>query len=571
MNRWVSISAPLGLALATSVSAQTTLYTTNGSSTSEQLGKAVAGVGDVNNDGWDDFAVAAPYADVAGTDSGTVRVLSGRNGQTLHTFHGLVAGDRLGESVAGAGDVNNDGYADIIAGAPLHDQNGLSSGMARVWSGLNGAPIYTFFGDQAGDWFGMSVDRAGDVNNDGRPDLIVGAPFGKGTITSNVGEARIFSGLNGSVIRTHNSASGLEALGTVVSRAGDVNQDGWDDVIIGAPQHTTTGAGGHQDTGKAYVFSGKTGATIWSWTGISSGENYATSVGGGGDVDNDGWPDLVIGSPFSDSNMGNSGSIYVKSGRTGAQIYWFKGIQGGDELGRSCALAGDVDGDGWADIIGGARLGNAPVGGDAGYARVWSGRTGISLFTLFGTAVGEFFGHAVRSAGDIDNDGLDDVIVGWPSADFSGLDSGRARVWTGTPFPVTTYCTATTNTAGCAATVSTTGTPSATQPTPFTVRATQVVNNKTGLLFYGRHGEALPYNGGFLCVEPPLKRTWVSNSGGSSGCNGTLTIDMNNWIQGQNDLTLGSGDTVFAQFWYRDNSGGTGVGYSNAVLFTISP
>lgn len=570
MNRRISIYASLGLALAGAASAQTTLYTTSGNTTSDQLGKSVAGVGDVNADGWDDFAASAPYADAAGADSGTVRVLSGRNGQVLHTFHGLAAGDRLGESIARAGDVNNDGYADIIAGAPLHDHNGANSGMARVWSGLNGAPLYTFYGDQAGDWFGMSVDCAGDVNNDSRVDVIVGAPFGKGSIASNVGEARIFSGLNGSVIRTHNSTTGIEALGTVVSGAGDVNQDGWADVIIGAPQHTTTGSGGHQDTGKAYVFSGKTGGVLWSWTGISSGENFATSVDGGRDVDNDGWPDLVIGSPFSDSNMGNSGSIYVKSGRTGAQIYWFKGLQGGDELGRSCALAGDVDGDGWSDIIGGARLGNSLVGGDVGYARAWSGRTGSALFTLYGTIVGEFFGHCVTAAGDIDNDGLDDVMVGWPSADFSGLDSGRARVWSGTPFPVTTYCTATTSGAGCAATISTTGSPSASIPTPFTIRATQVNYNKVGLMFYGRHGEALPYNGGVLCVEPPLKRTWVLNSGGSTGCNGQLSLNMNNWIQGQNDLTLGAGDTVFAQFWYRDTTT-SGVAYSNAVLFTINP
>lgn len=402
---------------------------------------------------------------------------------------------------------------------------------------------------------------------------VVGAPYGKaGTVTSNVGEVRVFSGVNGSVLRTINTTLGVEALGTCVSGAGDVNQDGWDDIIASAPQYTLSAA--IHDTGRAYVYSGKTGAVIWQWTGTTSGENFATSVDGGRDVNNDGWPDLIVGSPFSDPpGNGNAGRIFVYSGRYGTVLYSFQGLHGGDELGRSCALAGDVDGDGWADFAAGARL-NDQVAADAGMARIWSGRTGQPLFTFYGNQVGEFFGHAVASAGDIDADGLDDVIVGWPSADFSGIDSGRARVWTGTPFGVTPYCTAMTNSAGCQATVSTTGTPSASNPTPFTVRATSVINQKTGLLFYGRHGDATPYLGGFLCVEPPLKRTWVQGSGGNTtgtSCTGVLSIDMNNWVQGANDLTLGSGDTVYAQFWYRDAAAPAGVAYSNAVLFTILP
>jgi hypothetical protein len=570
MKRLVLLSATGLASLVASAHAQTTLFTTTGSSTTDQLGKAVAGVGDVNQDGWGDYAVGIPYSDVGGLDTGSVRVISGRNGQILYTFNGVATGDRLGESVAGAGDLNGDGYADIIAGGPLNGHNGVNAGMARVWSGRDGSVLYTWYGDQPGDWFGKSVDAAGDVNGDGHPDVIVGAPYGKGTVLSNVGEARVFSGLNGSVIRTFNSTNGVEVFGTSVSGAGDVDKDGWDDVIIGAPQYTN---GTLHDAGRAYVLSGRTGNVIWSWAGVSSGENYAICVDGGRDANNDGWPDLVVGSPFSDSNMGNAGSVYVYSGRNGAQLQWFKGLHGGDELGRSCAFAGDVDGDGWADVIGGARL-NDQVAVDAGMARVWSGRTGASLFTFYGSQIGEFFGHAVACAGDIDGDGLDDVIVGWPSADYAGVDAGRARVWTGTPLAVTSYCTATTNTAGCAATITTTGSPSATNPTPFNVRATQVLNQKTGLLFYGRHGEATPYLGGWLCVEPPFKRTWVQNSGGSgsgTSCTGTLVLDMNGWVQGQNDLTLGSGDTVYAQYWYRDTASPSGVAYTNAVLFTILP
>src|SRR6185436_20552004 len=113
-----------------------------------------------------DYAIGVPYSDVGGLDTGSVRVISGRNGQVIYTFNGVGIGDRLGESVAGAGDLNADGYADIIAGAPLNDQNGANAGMARVWSGRDGSVLYTWYGDQLGDWFGDSVDAAGDVNND---------------------------------------------------------------------------------------------------------------------------------------------------------------------------------------------------------------------------------------------------------------------------------------------------------------------------------------------------------------------------------------------------------------------
>src|SRR5688572_28246391 len=122
-----------GLSLA--AHAQTVLQTVTGGASTDRMGKAVAIVGDVDNDGNADIGVGVPYSDVGGTDTGSIRILSGRTGQVLHTVHGPVAGDRLGESVAHAGDVNVDGYADFIGGAPLNDHSGLSSGLVRVWSG----------------------------------------------------------------------------------------------------------------------------------------------------------------------------------------------------------------------------------------------------------------------------------------------------------------------------------------------------------------------------------------------------------------------------------------------------
>jgi hypothetical protein len=330
-------SASLAIVLAAaSLSAQTTLQINTGSTAGDQLGRSCSIIGDLDGDGQAELAFGAPYASVNGASSGSIRVTNGRTGATLYAFHGLAAGDRLGESVASAGDVDGDGFPDIVGGAPLHDQNGINSGMARVWSGRTGAVLYTWYGDQPGDWFGVSVDGAGDTNADGRADLIVGAPYGKASNTANIGEARIFSGLNGSVLRTFNSPSGVSVLGYSVSAAGDVNKDGKADVIVGAPQTTNT----FQDQGRAYIYSGATGATLYTFQGTTAGEYFGNSVDGGGDINNDGWPDVVVGSPNADYAGGNSGSVFTYSGRTGALIYNLKGTASNDEMGRVCANAG---------------------------------------------------------------------------------------------------------------------------------------------------------------------------------------------------------------------------------------
>lgn len=561
-------SASLAVALAAAtLSAQTTLQINTGAAAGDQLGRSCTVIGDLDGDGQAELAFGAPYASVNGTSSGSIRVTNGRTGALLYAFHGLAAGDRLGESVASAGDVDGDGYPDIVGGAPLHDQNGTNSGMARVWSGRTGAVLYTWYGDQPGDWFGLSVDGAGDTNGDGRADVIVGAPYGKGSNTANVGEARIFSGLNGSVLRTFNSPSGVSVLGYSVSAAGDVNKDGKADVIVGAPQTTNT----QQDQGRAYVYSGATGATLYTFQGATAGEYFGNSVDGGRDVNNDGWPDVIVGAPNADYAGGNSGSVFVYSGRTGAQIYNLKGTAAQDEMGRVCALAGDVDGDGWADVIGGARMKDQSVQ-NAGMARVWSGRTGATLFSVYGTLTDEQLGFSVGGGKDVNGDGLDDFIVGWPTFDTnnSNLDTGRVRVWSGTPLPITSYCTAGTSTSGCTATITTTGSPSLSSTAAFTLRANNVVNQKTGFLFYGRHGQAVPFGSGFLCVEPGYVRTPIQSTAGNAtgtSCTGFLSVDLNQWLRQGNDPAVTAGATLFCQFYYRD----VNASFSNAVYFTVAP
>ena len=156
------------------------------------------------------------------SSNGSARVFSGVDGSVLYNFEGDSARDGFGGSVSGAGDVNGDGFADLIVGAPFDDNNGSISGSARVFSGVDGSVLYDFDGDSAGDLFGGSVSSAGDVNGDGFDDLIVGANCDDNNGTRS-GSARVFSGVDGSVLYNFNGDSADDGLGGSVSGAGDVN------------------------------------------------------------------------------------------------------------------------------------------------------------------------------------------------------------------------------------------------------------------------------------------------------------------------------------------------------------
>ncbi len=165
----------------------------------------------------------------------------------LHSFDGSAAGDHLGLSVSGAGDVDSDGFADFIIGASGDDTGGVNAGAAFVVSGRDGTILYSVFGGSINGAFGSSVSDAGDVDRDGSDDVIIGEPV--------AGNAIIISGVDGSILRTLSLG---ESFGTAVAGAGDVNGDGFADQIIGAPHASITD---FLDCA-AYVFSGRDGALL---------------------------------------------------------------------------------------------------------------------------------------------------------------------------------------------------------------------------------------------------------------------------------------------------------------------
>lgn len=386
---------------------------------------AIVSAGDVNGDGYADVIVGS-YGD--NNYTGKAEIYFGPNSTWSSpdkTLTGGAAGDYFGWSVAGAGDVNGDGYDDVIVGAPYA---GTTNGAAIVFFGASGTtmdmtPDGTIVGTTADDHLGWSVAGAGDVNCDGYADVIVGVP-GDDNVGTDAGRANIYHGATGATLDptadwTATGENTYDYFGNSVGTAGDVNGDGWDDVIVGAYRYALT------DTGKVYIYHGATGTTMdatadWSTWG-SAGDRFGNSVGTAGDVNGDGFADVIIGAYHSGSD--NQGSAYVYHGGSAmdtASDWNASGENANDYFGRSVGTAGDVNGDGYADVIVGAD------GYDASYnaGKVYlyhGGPLGLGTdpdWTDIGTASDTHLGLGVGTAGDFNGDGYADFVAG--GTEYSG-------------------------------------------------------------------------------------------------------------------------------------------------------
>lgn len=377
------------------------LFVIPGDLAADHMGWGSSGAGDANGDGFADILAAADEADVpAGANAGSAKIVSGATGATLWFLTGDSAGDFFGWSAAYAGDVDNDGKGDSILGSLQDDTTGKTNcGSIAVYSGATGTLKFKAFGNFGGDTLGDSVGGAGDVNNDGFDDVIGGAP-GADPTGAGSGQAIVYSGLDGSVLRTINGDAANDALGGSVSGAGDVDLDGFTDVIVGVAGDDNTGT----NSGNARVVSGQSGLVIWSFDGDASGDNLGSAVRGAGDVDGDGYPDLVVGMAGDDDNGASCGGIRTFSGRTGLKMFSLYGDSAGDAMGTSVAGGGDINNDGYDDVVGGAN-GDDNSGSGSGSARAYSLiPQGV---TVFGTGTAGCSGkqrlnaNAVPKVGDL--------------------------------------------------------------------------------------------------------------------------------------------------------------------------
>lgn len=366
-------------------------YSFTGESQSDFFGQSVSSAGDVNKDGINDVIVGARADDFNGDASGAAYIYSGANGQELYRIDGDAAGDQLGFSVAEAGDINKDGYADVIVGAPFE-----SEGYARVISGIDGSILYTFDGPGYGYRFGHSVSAAGDVNNDTYPDVIVG---------SDKNIAIIYSGIDGAVLYSLSGEEASDKFGYSVTGIGDINNDNHDDVIVGAHLHKRMWAGETAAAGSSYLISGIDGSMSLVGVGVT-GDRYAWDVNSAGDVNDDNVPDYIVGAPYDDSYVTNSnrGAAFVISGADHSKLYTFYGTVNGENLASTVDGSGDINGDGYQDIIVGSPYQN--------HFQIFSGKDGSLLFKASGVNGSTNFAVDVADIGDINNDGYADIIIG---------------------------------------------------------------------------------------------------------------------------------------------------------------
>lgn len=389
----------------------------------DRLGWSVASAGDVNGDGRDDVIVGLPGNDNAnGTDAGAANVYSGTTGALLYTFLGPSGNSGFGLAVAGIGDVNGDGRSEVIVGAPYENTLGYqANGSARVYSGANGALLYMLPGGTVSNqvWFGWSVAGVGDVDGDGRPDFAVGAPYYSGA-----GYVSIFSGATGITLASVGAEALGDSFGYSVAGAGDVNGDGRADVLVGAPATDIFGT----NTGSAYVLSLALGfpQTLYRADGSFSNGNFGASVASVGDVDGDGRPDFIVGAYRSGVSV-FTGQAMVFSGASGTLVYTLSGDSNDDQFGFAVSGAGDMDGDGRGDFFVGAPL-DDNNGPNTGSVRAFSGRDGSVLFT-FNPSSGEA-GHSI-GRGDFNGDGRMDFVVGGPRFLNGGQEAGAAWVYAG--------------------------------------------------------------------------------------------------------------------------------------------
>ncbi len=378
----------------------------------------LAGLGDADLDGRPDLVLSEPFA----APAGRIRVLSGVGGAELAHIDGVLAGDYFGLAMRRAGDIDGDGTADLLVNGCVYAEafGGPflpgSVGPKLQWSGVEGSR------------WGAAVAVVGDADGDGVGDVAVGAP-GHGEGGSETGLVRLFSGLGGDLLwERAGDAAGLQ-LGSALSAVGDLDGDGRADVLAGAPQD-----GAAPGAGQAWALSGADGSVLAAWHGAVVGDRFGLAVAGPGDLDEDGLPDVAVGAPLADGAYSGAGLLQVLPGAGGPSLFALEGSGKETHLGWAIAATGDVDADGLPDLaVGepGGKSAGGPFTSPQGFAHVL-GPTGSPMHFLVGGAGGSLFGAALSRAGDVDGDGHADVLVGAPATGgIGGLFESRATLYAG--------------------------------------------------------------------------------------------------------------------------------------------
>ena len=473
--------------LAASAAAQVQSERFTGTTFFGGYGRGLANVGDVDGDGGDDFLVSEPKANLSGgrTSAGRVELVSGATNLVIRTHDGLVRHDELGGAVVGLGDVDFDGVPDYAIAAPAKDIALVQqAGQVSAFSGATGIRLWTVNGANQQERFGAEMVAISDMDGDGRPDLLVRSI--ETTVVTGAGVKLM-------VLNT----LGLQA--NSIGRAGDLDGDGLDEILVGVSTYSGTFPG----EGLVLVFSGATGQQINRFTGNRTDAGIGWRELGIDDVDGDGVREILVSGTLQTGGPGTyDGIIEVRSGATLAPLATLLGGSG-DFLGMSLAAVGDWNRDGITDWIAGVS-----GGGVYGSARIHSGATSTLLHEIVGEHQqphehAHAFGEPV-AGGDWNGDGIGDVAIGataWHDADFQY--EGAAYTYLGCPAFSQSYG------AGWPGTLGTPGLSASNDPVvgqAITITATNSLGATTpGILLVGLDDASLVLpSGATVLVDQPM-------------------------------------------------------------------
>ncbi len=413
-------------------------------------GGQVEGIGDFNGDGYADVLVSDPQTSNANGRLGMVELHLGSAAGLITAaaarVYGTQAGENLGDKIGRAGDVNGDGYADFVVGSPLYDgPGGVNAGRIYLFEGRPGSSWATLDASQtidgtAGELLPTHVETAGDCNGDGYSDVLVGTAFAARGFTDE-GRAQLLlgapSGLASGAAQQIGTPQAASRFGLALAPAGDVNGDGFSDVVVGAPYFDS----GAVDSGCAYVYFGSANglpvSANWRACGDRASVFLGRSVAGIGDVDNDGYGDIAVGAPDWDGQATDDGRVFA----------WFGSSTGlgadGTPANADWVGHGDAAGNRFGEALAaldadGDGFSDLLVGGQ-GKAWLYLGNSfGLETLVTWSQTGGSSFGLSLAGAGDVNRDGFDDAIIGEKQYTNGQTNEGAAHVYLGSPLGLST-------------------------------------------------------------------------------------------------------------------------------------
>lgn len=409
-----------------------TIWRVNGSLSGDRVGYGFLYARHMDGNGYRDVVVSNSIADTNGLfHNGYVMVLSGHDGSQMWRVDGANNNRQLGQGLRGINDLDGDGFKDLVVTDPIASTGiFFENGAVAAFGGANGASLWENSGANFLQQYGAAVELSPDLNGDAIDDLLLGRPDDSVGGLINNGSVQAVDGATGAVLWTRSGTVTGDRFGTALRIVGDVNADGFADVLTSSPQASV---GGKIENGSVAMISSATGVIIWRREGPNSGHQLGFTVAlpfdeMRRDMDGDGIADVILGAPFADlGGFTNNGQIEIMLGHSGATLWSTSGNASDVRLGDILDVEDDLDNDGVVDLLSASRYSDVVGYSNNGSIFAFGGASGVPLWMQAGGAHDEYFGNARGTiiAFDVDGDGHNEILAGTPLANVGGLvDNG---------------------------------------------------------------------------------------------------------------------------------------------------